>query len=426
MSRTLTPTEDAFSAWADQPITPFDFGDSGFTACCNIGGEILEITAPSNLCGYVSVKGAVEDSADSLLSRVQRPVEEKATFSLKVTTRKQSGDDPQKKDGRITLGPAHESGCLNHRWPFTKHWLQKDNAERPGYWGDCTTFSFVKDETVYQVMRLELFDSATDEAGFITRNAAGESGSVKGNITIKLGGHVRFSCRCCSLARDQPTASWNDTTKCAEVRAKSLPKWVFLMKLTVDNVEQSWTIPPRQDPSKYKGWEKKAAEWDAWYANVYSEPTFDLISGRPVIVKAAFKLQRERERMAPAILNKLASGACEDDCIINNGELGKIAGITHDSQWASAFMWKDCFKDLITQTDDDPNPTLYHGPELGVVARCLERLLSSHYIPPSKEGWSNVRGITVWPHVPATVNNWRHILYVSASLLNGALPLLMP
>ena len=89
---------EAFSPFLDQSMTPFDFGASGYTACTNIGGEILEITAPSDLCGYVSVKGGFDDSMDSLLARAQRPFGGRATFSLKI-------EAPQKPDAPASDPP---------------------------------------------------------------------------------------------------------------------------------------------------------------------------------------------------------------------------------------------------------------------------------------------------------------------------------
>ena len=221
---------EAFSPFLDQSMTPFDFGASGYTACTNIGGEILEITAPSDLCGYVSVKGGFDDSMDSLLARAQRPFGGRATFSLKI-------EAPQKPDAPASdpppppppprgkakptcrLGALKERGSLNHRWPLTRYWLDMDIENDDGNVsprvGDCTVVSFVRQQTVFQVMRLQLFngdlgDGASPRSRPHVVNPNHVDTHVKDSkpreatVHLRLGGPVRFSCRCSGLVHRHP------------------------------------------------------------------------------------------------------------------------------------------------------------------------------------------------------------------------------
>jgi len=128
---------EVFSPFLDQSMSPFDFGASGYTLCTNIGGEILEVTALSDLCGYISVKGGFDDSMDSLLARAQRPFGGRATFSVKIDNPQKSDLPPPPSDphpppaapastpGRgkpfCRLGALKQRGSLNHRWPLTRY-----------------------------------------------------------------------------------------------------------------------------------------------------------------------------------------------------------------------------------------------------------------------------------------------------------------
>ena len=103
----------------DQSFAPFDFGDSSYSACTNVEGAILEVTAPSDLCGYISVKGGYDDSMDSFLTRAQRPFGGNATFSLKVADNSKNQSKKPKRDTTdpvlcCRLGPLKDRGNINH------------------------------------------------------------------------------------------------------------------------------------------------------------------------------------------------------------------------------------------------------------------------------------------------------------------------
>jgi hypothetical protein len=210
----LGPTYISYSELSNHAACAFDFGFDGYTASCNYGGELLQITAPSTEHGIAFARGDFEYSLYSSLARGQRSAGGKSTFSLKVASddapytpgKSADKDNGRDKDGskaenaiesrnkkedengskgsgtHLVLGSMIERGCFNYRWPFneytlltsTKHRLKttdtknkaddagtNDNTNTTGAENGgkeastCAFFSFVKDGIVYQVLRLE-------------------------------------------------------------------------------------------------------------------------------------------------------------------------------------------------------------------------------------------------------------------------------
>lgn len=390
---------DAYSRFLDQSVTPFDFGDSGYAVCTNIGGEILEVTAPSELCGYVSVKGGFEDSMDSLLSRAQRPFGEKATFSIKIVGQKRS-------ISACRLGSVKERGCLNHRWPLIKYWLETDGDDVLAHDGTCTFFSCIKEGTVYQVMHLELFSTPMDVSSGVAIQPCGDSYGCHprgADVVVSIGGPVRFSCRCSGLHQTTPRVSWDgrESQKCRKLESDSLPGAVFVMKLFIDGEPIDMPLSVEQPPTAANEigadtpWKARIRERQSMYGNMAYRKTVPIRSDKPTTIVAAFKL-----------FNHTPSGDHE----ISHPSakmMYRLAGIDPDSDYASNSMWKALFNNHVL-VDTDVKPSLYYAPELGLIQRCLERVLSAHYIPLG--GGADEYGVNMWPHVPGASVSIRQLL----------------
>lgn len=173
-------TYTSYTPFAHLPATSFDFGTDGFAGSCNRGGELLQITAPSPLCGFVCAQGDYPNTPDSILARSQRVRGGKSTFGLKLAA---EGSD-------YRLGRRTERGCFNFRWPLVEYRLEREGSEP----GTYSLFSFVRDGTLYQVMRLRF-----GELSPAMKMWAPKDEKVKHTMTITAGGSLRFSCRCGGL-----------------------------------------------------------------------------------------------------------------------------------------------------------------------------------------------------------------------------------
>jgi hypothetical protein len=75
-----------YGIFSNFPATSIDFGCDGYTGSCNEEGELLQMTAPCNICGVTTVKGDFENAPDAVLARSQRRYPGKSTFGLKIKT----------------------------------------------------------------------------------------------------------------------------------------------------------------------------------------------------------------------------------------------------------------------------------------------------------------------------------------------------
>ncbi|KAK4210373.1 hypothetical protein QBC37DRAFT_322240 [Rhypophila decipiens] len=179
MSQTPGPEYVSYSQLSDLPACSFDFGNDGFAASCNYGGELLQMTAPSDDHGLVYARGDFEYSLYLALARGQKEKGGKSAFGLKVAP-----SDELAKHGE---GPRFrpccmvERGCFNYRWPFNEFCLHVDTpkprptstpptstASSPGApdvtsnkqkiaaspVGTFSLASYVRDGVLYQILRL--------------------------------------------------------------------------------------------------------------------------------------------------------------------------------------------------------------------------------------------------------------------------------
>ena len=171
-------TYSSYTQFSDRPACSFDFGSNGYTASCNLGGELCQLTIPSQKEGVITARGADKHSLSALIASMQRYTSNAFTFGLKLasiappqdstaTTVKQGSvvedsKDITTKQGSaakvpekiiVEQGPVVERGAFNYRWPFHETILVDPVSEIEG--GTCALFSFIKEDVLYQVMRLE-------------------------------------------------------------------------------------------------------------------------------------------------------------------------------------------------------------------------------------------------------------------------------
>jgi len=173
----------SYSQLSDLSACAFDFGNNGYAASSNQGGELLQMTARSDKHGIIFARGDFEYSLYLALARGQKEQGGKSAFGLKVAT---SDGLSGSKLPRCRPCCMIDRGCYNYRWPFNEFCFHVDSpggktgkAEAanggqkhpkhcicPAKCADTTDgaattsigtysiLSFVKDDILYQVLRL--------------------------------------------------------------------------------------------------------------------------------------------------------------------------------------------------------------------------------------------------------------------------------
>jgi hypothetical protein len=159
--RELGPACVSYAEFSDHSACSFDFGENGFAASCNYGGELLQMTVPSNDHGIIFTHGDFEYSLYLALARGQRERGGKASFGMKLATSSKSTElhgqqlgDPLPDtnnshshpppvvtstspmvattaakalpQSRLCLDAMLDRGCFNHRWPFNEYSLRME------------------------------------------------------------------------------------------------------------------------------------------------------------------------------------------------------------------------------------------------------------------------------------------------------------
>ncbi|KXX73071.1 hypothetical protein MMYC01_210572 [Madurella mycetomatis] len=149
-------TYTSYTQISNRPGCSFDFGSDGYTASCNLGGELLQFTVPSTsenkITGLLTARADVDDSLSSIVALAQRYRGNKSTFGLKFVSIGATGKGKEKH--KFVLGRVVERGAINNRWPFHEYALVQEN-KKDIETGTCALFSFVQHGVLHQVMRIE-------------------------------------------------------------------------------------------------------------------------------------------------------------------------------------------------------------------------------------------------------------------------------
>lgn len=125
-----------YSQFSHLSASSFDFGCHGVAACCNYGGELLHLSAPSEKHGLIFARGNFSNSIYACLARGQREVGGPSTFGLEVSMKRddyhpRSLFGASDQGSSFRLGKMLERGCFNYRWPFNEYsLLLNEDAEK--------------------------------------------------------------------------------------------------------------------------------------------------------------------------------------------------------------------------------------------------------------------------------------------------------
>ncbi|KAI1652473.1 hypothetical protein F4813DRAFT_377824 [Daldinia decipiens] len=167
----------------------FDFGDNGYAASCDYGGGLLHMSARDKTKGVIFAHGGFKHTYHSSLSRAQRQQVVNATFGLRIPDNQelfQQRDGSKDPPSMFELGDMIERGCFNYRWPFHEYILLLNKYGEPDHreTGTCATVSFVKDDVLYQIIRLE--KGCRPEADSCTLSR------WDGQLILSIGGPIKF------------------------------------------------------------------------------------------------------------------------------------------------------------------------------------------------------------------------------------------
>ncbi|KAI1772245.1 hypothetical protein F4818DRAFT_449603 [Hypoxylon cercidicola] len=186
------PTYISYSEFSDRLACSFEFGESGYAASCNYGGELLNMSAKDEEQGIVFAHGNFESTYYASLARAQRHDGGKATFGLGIAVNqdpfhKADSLVPHHRGSRIKLGQMIERGCFNYRWPYNEYALLLNEGEDtdPKETGTCARVSFVKDGILYQVIRLERGCRPDADRSYYV--------PWSGQVALAIGGPIQFA-----------------------------------------------------------------------------------------------------------------------------------------------------------------------------------------------------------------------------------------
>ncbi|KAK0651171.1 hypothetical protein B0T16DRAFT_403272 [Cercophora newfieldiana] len=263
-------------------------------------------------------------------------------------------------------------------------------------------------------MRLQLFSTDIGDSAAPLSSPPAKLSDATGsgieerevNAYITLGGPMRFSCRCSGLMHSYPDMGWDDDAGAWTMRTKVLPDAQFSMKLyengkAVNDIcpESSHVseTPHDRDPTP---WEQCNRERSLRFRNMLFRHTVRVKSMEATTIMATFRLVSNRPG------HGLGIPILTDEVVRD-----RLGGLNPElSNYASNAMWKSLFSSSLV-VGRNASPSLqYYEPQLGLIQRCLERVLSAHHVQFSVGGLQC--GVDIWPHVPGAAVSLRQLFWV--------------
>ncbi|RYO92591.1 hypothetical protein DL764_008113 [Monosporascus ibericus] len=414
------PAYVSYSEFSNRSACAFEFGEDGYAGSCNYGGELLQMTAPSNKAGILFARGDFEYSLYSSLARGQRTFGGKSTFGLKLDDsdygdRKSTNPDhstyPRPKPTRFRLGQMIERGCYNYRWPFHEYVLlmdlPKDSKERSNASGDdnspqessdeslevgtCAIASFVKDKILYQVLRLQPECRQGAKCKSIPSNTS---------LSLSLGGPIKFRLFNSSESGYQgPNSMIPESTRGGCPEPKYEPAKYSLVPRTLNCPESFEPVLEarlfdsegrhiRLQRTSDEEIERSADEIrykPCNYCAHFEFPPKEPSDGGSMTFVAAFALYGD---------NKIFSWP---HCPTSEEIYDHLGLDVQSSKKATGAMWQTIFLER-----DQTAHYIFQPSEVSLVARCLEKILHVDQVPASVAGVTTANGT---PACSAIVSN---------------------
>ena len=131
------------------------------------------------------MRGHFPNTPDAILARAQRRDDtgSKDSFGTRI--------QQAHIDSDLELGERKAQGWVNFRWPYTQFELKKKGEQWDEHSGTCEEISFVRDGTVFQLMRLKWGRESS-----LSDLADAVDPQEKQTVWVKTGGVIQFGCPC--------------------------------------------------------------------------------------------------------------------------------------------------------------------------------------------------------------------------------------
>ncbi|KAI6084000.1 hypothetical protein F4821DRAFT_179586 [Hypoxylon rubiginosum] len=350
------PNYISYSESSDRQACSFDFGDNGCSASCDYGGELLNMSSKDEEEGIIFATSGLENTYRSSLDHAQRHSGGggKAIFGLRIAVDQEPFHKVDLKDrgSRLKLGQMTERGCFNYRWPYNEYALLSNDGHdaEPRETGTCARVAFVKDNILYQLIRLEKgCRPEADRCHYVPWS---------GRITLAVGGPIEFAAFDADNACAKPKYdhlfeySMQDGTRVT----KGLTNQLEVRVRQLDGNEYV-TLPLEQQ-------EDDGAAGDSYV--VHAElPEGDNVNirGRQVILIAEFRLRKvDSQSPWPETPTSV--------------QTFRYLGIHSDSPMATGVMWETIF----FKREQESN-YFSELPEANIIGRCVEKILTVDLVP---------------------------------------------
>ncbi|KAI1410709.1 hypothetical protein F5Y13DRAFT_181182 [Hypoxylon sp. FL1857] len=332
------PTYISFSAFSDRPACSFDFGNNGCAASCNYGGELLHMSARDDEKGVVFAHGDFERTYYSSLARAQRQHGGQAAF--------------EDRGSNLKLGQMMERGCFNYRWPFNEYalLLNEGGDSDPKEAGTCTRVSFIKDDVLYQVLRLEKgCRLEADICHYV---------HWRGQVVLSVGGFIKFG----ALSMDVPYTELEYgilDSGCLTVMGSTNELDIRVRQLNGDSYDTLHLNLPGDE--------------DAGVASRYAGP-YDAYAQLPDTRNVKF---RDQQVTFVAEFRLRQSGTQPRwPETPTSEEIYEYLGINPYSKMATGVMWETIF----LQREEKSN-YFSQLSEVNLIGRCVEKILTVDLVP---------------------------------------------
>jgi hypothetical protein len=338
VSDLFLPVAQSFTTClADHPAKTTDFGGDGYTASLSDYHELLQLTAPDDYCGIVYVRGQFQNTPDAILARAQRPDVSglKGSFGVQIHP-----------DSLFELGEKQAQGFINLRWPYIQYDLRKKAAFQDGNGGTYEEISFVKDGTVFQVIRIK-WGRGSSLSDFDSSNSL-----EREIIKLKSGGEIQFGCPCSNggppVADNFRLHLDNNQLSCtSELYQKRLDIQMFVNNL-----------PQELGPSQ-----SSRASQEVQVPDLSRSHDIDLCIGKPITIVSTYRL-RDCTSVNLHCLSELNGQYFED--------IEDYLGISGTSLHMTDRLWT-----ALCSTNYESSEAV----EFCVVGRCVEQILCVSSVP---------------------------------------------
>ncbi|PBP23734.1 hypothetical protein BUE80_DR005413 [Diplocarpon rosae] len=314
-----------------------DFGAAGHTASLTDWHELLQITAPDDICGVVYVRGQFPGTPDAILARAQRRDEygNNGAFGLRLQRAESSST--------VELGDRLSQGWVNLRWPYTRYDLRQKEEEGDGSSGTYEQLSFVRDGVLIQAIRLKWgSESSVSDYDFA-------DGPKRKTLSFKIGGVVQFGCPCSNRGPADDDTFHLDHDAGLDCVSERYRKGLA-MHLFVDGARQDISGPWHGvSHDEIKGTE----------VDTSSTHQVELRDGEPVTIISTYSL-RSLDSHAPGLRMGTFSG------------LEDYLGTSHTSVNMTDRLWT-----ALCSTNYDDSEAI----DVCVIGRCVEQILGVHGVP---------------------------------------------